>query len=157
MLEKRRPMPYPRGQQRIVVAYDGSPASRAALHCAGTRTQPGDIVVVVHSYEAQPDPLNPSGYPGLLEEARQRGEALLAALPLDGLDGVQIENELLTGPTAKLVANIAADRDATEIILGTRGFGLPRALLGSVAHELIHLAACPVTVIPERAVAETAV
>jgi hypothetical protein len=25
-------------------------------------------------------------------------------------------------------------------------------LLGSVAHELIHLAACPVTVIPERMV-----
>jgi len=25
-------------------------------------------------------------------------------------------------------------------------------LLGSVAHELIHLAECPVTVIPERAV-----
>jgi hypothetical protein len=27
-----------------------------------------------------------------------------------------------------------------------------RALLGSVAHELIHLAPCPVTVIPERMV-----
>ena len=39
-----------------------------------------------------------------------------------------------------------------EIIIGTRGFGRARALLGSVAHELIHLADCPVTVIPERAV-----
>jgi hypothetical protein len=27
-----------------------------------------------------------------------------------------------------------------------------RALLGSVAHDVIHLAACPVTVIPERMV-----
>ena len=148
-------MPDPaHGQQRIVVAYDGSPAARAALHCAGRRTQPGDIIVIVHSYEAHPNPLNPSEYPGLLEEARQHGEALLAAVPLDGLGGVQIEKELLTGPPAKLVANVAADRDATEIILGTRGLGPARALLGSVAHEIIHLAACPVTMIPERAIAK---
>jgi nucleotide-binding universal stress UspA family protein len=35
------------------------------------------------------------------------------------------------------VANV---RGADEIVIGTRGFGRVRALLGSVAHELIHLA-----------------
>jgi nucleotide-binding universal stress UspA family protein len=110
--------------------------------------------VVVHSYEAHPDPLNPSNYAALLAEAKERGRALLDALPIEALDGVRLERELLTGPPARLVHNVAEDHDATEIIVGTRGFGRARALLGSVAHELIHLAACPVTVIPERAVGE---
>ena len=39
---------------------------------------------------------------------------------------------------------------ASEIVIGTRGFGRARALLGSVAHDLIHRARCPVTVIPAR-------
>ena len=47
---------------------------------------------------------------------------------------------------------VAATREADEIIVGTRGYGRARALLGSVAHELIHLADCPITVIPERVV-----
>jgi nucleotide-binding universal stress UspA family protein len=55
--------------------------------------------------------------------------------------------------TAKAIADVANVRGADEIILGTRGFGRVRALLGSVAHEVIHLAACPVIVIPEQMVA----
>jgi nucleotide-binding universal stress UspA family protein len=47
---------------------------------------------------------------------------------------------------------VAEVRGADEIIVGTRGFGRARALFGSVAHELIHLAECPITVIPERVV-----
>ena len=47
---------------------------------------------------------------------------------------------------------MAEARNADEIIVGTRGFGRARALLGSVAHELIHLADCPITVIPKRVV-----
>ena len=62
------------------------------------------------------------------------------------------ERELIGGPPAKAIADVADVRNADEIILGTRGFGRVRALLGSVAHELIHLAPCPVTVIPERMV-----
>jgi nucleotide-binding universal stress UspA family protein len=142
-----------RSQQRIVVAYDGSPSSRAALERARTRAEAGDRVIIVHSYEAHPDPLNPTDYPQLLVEAKQRGEAMLAEIATGSFDGVRVEMQLLTGPPAKLVANVAEACDATDIIIGTRGHGLPRALIGSVAHELLHLAACPVTVIPERAVA----
>ena len=43
-------------------------------------------------------------------------------------------------------------RARADEIIGTRGYGRARALLGSVAHELIHLADCPITVIPERVV-----
>jgi nucleotide-binding universal stress UspA family protein len=39
-----------------------------------------------------------------------------------------------------------------EIVIGSRGVGRVRALLGSVAYDVIHRARCPVTVIPERMV-----
>jgi nucleotide-binding universal stress UspA family protein len=51
---------------------------------------------------------------------------------------------------------VAAARGADEVVLGSRGFGRTRAPLGSASHELIHLARCPMTVIPERAVEDTA-
>jgi hypothetical protein len=38
------------------------------------------------------------------------------------------------------------------IVIGSRGVGRVRALLGSVAHAVLHRAHCPVTVITERAV-----
>jgi nucleotide-binding universal stress UspA family protein len=66
------------------------------------------------------------------------------------------ESELIGGPAAKAIADVANVRGADEIVLGTRGFGRVRALLGSVAHEVIHLAACPVIVIPEQIVARDA-
>jgi nucleotide-binding universal stress UspA family protein len=69
-----------------------------------------------------------------------------------GLSDVDWESELIGGPAAQAIADVAAARRADEIVVGTRGFGRMRALLGSVAHELIHLARCPVTVIPERMV-----
>jgi len=45
---------------------------------------------------------------------------------------------------------VAEVRDADEIAIGSRGFGPVRAVLGSVSHELLHLADRPVTVIPQR-------
>ena len=62
------------------------------------------------------------------------------------------EAEVIGASPARAIADTARARDADEIIVGTRGYGRARALLGSVAHELIHLAECPITVIPERVV-----
>ena len=82
-----------------------------------------------------------------------RGEQLLAGVEHEPvLAGVDIETELIPGQPAQVLTTVAETRGADEIIVGTRGFGRMRALLGSVAHELIHLAPCPVTLIPERMV-----
>jgi nucleotide-binding universal stress UspA family protein len=61
--------------------------------------------------------------------------------------------ELLAEPPAGAIARVAEARHADAIIVGTRGFGRARAVLGSVSHELLHLAPCPVTVMPERVAA----
>jgi nucleotide-binding universal stress UspA family protein len=131
----------------VVVGFDGSPASHVALSRAIQRVGSTGTLYLVHAWQERPD-ADPEG---VIEQAER-------AHP--GLSDTRWETELIAGPAAAAIADVARIRNADEIMLGTRGFGRVRALLGSVAHELIHLADCPVTVIPERMVethADTAV
>ena len=138
----------------IVVGYDGSEASRAALRLAARRAGRRGKVFVVHAYELPPDFLGSPNFERLLSERKDHGRALLDAMPLTGdeLLDTEYENELIGGPPAQAIADVARVRDADEIIVGARGLGRVRALLGSVSHELLHIAARPVLVIPAAAV-----
>ena len=142
----------------VVVGFDGSPASHVALSRAIQRVGPYGKLYLVHAWGV------PEAWRGrgtyepyvnrALTEAESVMESAVAAHP--GLTGITWERELIGGPAARAIADVATVRGADEIVLGTRGFGRVRALLGSVAHELIHLAPCAVTVIPERMVAAPA-
>jgi nucleotide-binding universal stress UspA family protein len=141
---------------RIVVGYDGSAASRAAIARALHRAGDNGRIFIVHAYSLPRDWIGIPDYQRLLDIELNRARDLMAVLEEQSgadLSGTNWETEIVGAAPAKAIADVAAARDADEIILGTRGHGRARALLGSVAHELIHLAACPVTVIPERAVA----
>jgi len=112
-------------------------------------------VFVVHAYELPPDFLGSPNYQQLLSESTDRGRALLDALPLSGndeLSQIECETELIGGPPAQAIDSVARARDADQIIVGARGLGRIRALLGSVSHELLHIADRPVLVIPTAAV-----
>jgi nucleotide-binding universal stress UspA family protein len=138
----------------IVVAFDGSPGARAALARAVERVGGGKLFIV-HAYSAPADYWGGQHYKVMLERALQRGEDLLGGIAdaEPGLTGVDYETELIEGSPADVIANVAEVRHADEILVGTRGFGPVRAALGSVAHGLLHIAPCPVTVIPDRVVA----
>ena len=139
------------GSRRIVVGYDGSPASRAALARAADTAGEGGKVYVVHAYALPHDWIGTPDYQLFLDAVLDRAQAVVKPLDED-LQGIDWEAEVIADRPAHAIAGVAAAREADEIIVGTRGHGRARALLGSVAHELIHLAECPVTVIPERAV-----
>ena len=139
----------------IVVGYDGSEASRAAVTMAARRAGRNGIVFVVHAYELPPDFLGSPNFERLLSDRKDHGRALLDAMPLAGNDELletEYETELIGGPPAGAIANVARVRDADEIVVGARGLGRVRALLGSVSHELLHIADRPVVVIPAAAV-----
>ena len=136
----------------IVVGYDGSPPARAALELAVDRVGEGKLFVV-HAYEAPGDFWGSEHSQELLDRALQRGRAVLDGITDADprLANVDFELELIAGRPAAALAGVAEARAADCIVIGTRGFGRVRAVLGSVAHELLHEAACPVTVIAEAA------
>jgi nucleotide-binding universal stress UspA family protein len=138
----------------FVTGYDGSPASRAALTHAFDRAGHDGLVVVVHACSLPAEAVGVGFYSPILDQAMARGADLLEHLAEiePRATGDRVETELVGTDPASALAAIARTREADGIVIGTRGFGRARALLGSVAHELIHKAECPVTVIPERAV-----
>ena len=140
----------------VVAGFDGSPASRAAVSLAVQRAQPDGRVVVVHAF-APPSGGYGANYQKLLDVELGHARGLLANLAeeVPGLGSLDWDTEVLAGPAAIALADVADVEHASEIVVGTRGFGRARALLGSVAHDLIHRARCPVTVIPERALSES--
>lgn len=141
----------------IIAGFDGSPASRAAVSLAVQRARPDGRIVVVHAFSPPDGAYGGPSYQKLLDAALSNARGLLANIAdeVPGLGSLDWDTEVLAGPAAIALTNVADVEHATEIVVGTRGFGRARALLGSVAHDLIHLARCPVTVIPQRALAET--
>jgi nucleotide-binding universal stress UspA family protein len=141
----------------IVAGFDGSPASRAAVSLAVRRARGGGRIIVVHA-------LRPAARYGqsvtqqLLDAELGRARARIERLPeeVPGLGSVEWEHEIVSDRPADAIARVAETEHATEIVIGTRGVGRARGLLGSVAHDLLHRAHCPVLVVPERAVAATA-
>lgn len=139
----------------IVVGYDGSEPSRAAITAAARAAGRRGRVFVVHAYDLPPDFLGSPNYDRLLSEREEHGRALLDAIPLTGSDELletEYEMELIGGPPAEAIVDVARARDADEIVVGARGLGRVRALLGSVSHELLQIADRPVLVIPAPAV-----
>src|SRR3954454_20566088 len=151
--EKENEMTSDSRARRIVVGYDGSPASRAALARAAEQAGDDGQIFVVHAYSLPGDWLGRPNYQHLLDMELDRAEATIDRIETESgadLQGVDWEAEVIGGCHAHPIAHTVKIRGAGETFVGTRGFGRARALLGSVAHELIHLADCPITVIPER-------
>lgn len=151
-------MPTSRPHPIVVVGYDGSESGRAAVALAARHAGRRGKVFVVHAYDAPPDFLGSPNFGHLLEERRAHGEALLEAMPLIGneeLLDVRYETELIAGSPAAAITEVAATRNADEIVVGARGLGRIRSLLGSVSHEVIERAQVPVTVVPPAAVERT--
>ena len=137
---------------RVVVGYDGSATARAAVELAARRAAPDGEVIVVNAYSLPADWYGWPAYAELLQLPEREGQALLDRVAEDvpALNEVAFETELIGGRPASVIESVAAARRADEILVGTRGFGAARAMLGSTAHELLHLAQRPVTAVPER-------
>jgi nucleotide-binding universal stress UspA family protein len=136
----------------VAVGYDGSEAARAAVDLALERVAPDGHLIVVHAYEVPLGYYGAQYYGEMLEHAAEQAKHLMAELraTLDVPDGIIFEEDIVSGIPADALCRAAETHGADEIILGSRGLGRFRAMLGSVAHEVLHKATCPVTVIPER-------
>jgi nucleotide-binding universal stress UspA family protein len=136
---------------QIVVGYDGSDCSRAALD-EGLRTAKalGDEVVVVFGYlppglwggeiAEHEDAIAERGTK-VLEEAKHQAEAA----------GATVELELVPRKGSEAIVGVADKRDARMIVVGSYGDApLKGMILGSTPNKLLHLAERPVLVVPAK-------
>jgi nucleotide-binding universal stress UspA family protein len=135
---------------RIVVGLDGSRSSEAALTFACRRAQlTGEKVSAVRAARFGPVHLDwlgdlpPSLGTFLEEEEQELAKSLVDAVA--GHPDVTIESEFITLRPAQ--ALVDTSRDASLVVVGSRGRNaFAGMLLGSVSHEVLHRAHCPVVV-----------
>jgi nucleotide-binding universal stress UspA family protein len=138
--------------KRVVVGIDGSEhAARALARAVEEARLRGTKLEVVH---VVPEPLmfaDPVlAPPPPPQELRESGAKLIEqALAAVDLEGLEIGRTVTVGHTAKVLCEVA--KGAGLLVVGSRGYGGFRGLLvGSVTHQVVAHAPCPVlVVVPE--------
>jgi nucleotide-binding universal stress UspA family protein len=141
--------------QRIVVGIDGSEGSLEALRMAAVearvRSAVLEVVCAWHPSTMGSIPAFGVGMPAA-ESLDELDAALHQTLTDEGLgsDGdVTVDARVVTGHAAEALLD-AAER-ATLVVVGTRGRGgFAGLVLGSVSHQVVTHARCPVMVVPHR-------
>lgn len=137
--------------ERILIPIDFSSHSERALEVALELARPlGARLQVLHCFEEVPGgraPLSSTGIdPALRADALERLKGLLADRDTGGVD-VEIDVEPGMDPSAAIL-KAARQSSPDLIVLGTHGRrGLKRAVLGSVAEEIVREARCPVVTV----------
>lgn len=142
----------PHGSCTVVVGYDDSEPAHAALTYAARRSCEGGRIVAVHAFQPVPDWLGAPNYQQTLQAYQGHGRQLLRSLRDEHELDAELETSLLEGPPARAIVAAADARDADEIVLGSRGFGPVRGVLGSVSHAVLHETDRVVVIIPADAV-----
>lgn len=112
----------------------------------------GGRLFVVTAVAPPPEWMGAPRFQEFVDAEHERGRALLeeaiGLLP----EGTDYVTELIDGDAADAIVNVADSRKADAIVVGSRGLGRVRSVLGSVSHDVLHLSDRPVVVIPERSV-----
>jgi nucleotide-binding universal stress UspA family protein len=135
----------------IVWSTDGSEhAQRALPYVKGLATEGGATITIVHVVER----IEGGGAVGLPRRANEpelqaQLETLAADLSEEGFRvSLIIRGDVGVRPAHEVV-EVARDTGADLIVVGSRGLStIGGLLLGSVAHRLLHIAPCPVLVMP---------
>jgi nucleotide-binding universal stress UspA family protein len=142
--------------ETVIVAVDGSDAALDAARTGLAVVHPEVDVVVVTVVEPNEDAMPVSGFAGTgmtpqeieaedearVAEARKDLAAAAAALGLDDRQTLVVR-----GSPGAALCDIAAERSARAIVMGSRGRGgLKRALLGSVSDYVVRNSPCPVVI-----------
>ncbi|NQU37124.1 MAG: universal stress protein, partial [Actinobacteria bacterium] len=141
----------------VVVGIDGSADGDAALTWAASEARrTGCSLHVIHAWAF---PEMPAGsLAGTIPWLNDNG-AQLTSLAEDTLkeaiarcsiaaDDLSLTQEASCGYASEVLTAAAHDRRAELLVVGTRGLGgFAKMMLGSVAHQCLHHAGCPVAVI----------
>jgi nucleotide-binding universal stress UspA family protein len=134
----------------IVLGYDGSEGSKAALAVAVSAARAYDApLTIVFGYEPNPMGGETADYKDKLEKI---GEAyMVAALSEAKAIDAGVHTEVLVVPMRPVesLLEAATEREARVIVVGGSGERpIVGAILGSVPHKLLHRSSVPVLVVP---------
>ncbi|MCB1356482.1 MAG: universal stress protein [Tepidamorphaceae bacterium] len=141
---------------KIVVGYDGSKGSDAALDYALTLAKAqGGTVVIAHVLEWSPysflTPTEIEERHMRRTEELKRAETAVLAPVLESVKnkGVKVSTALKYGRIAETLCAITEEEGASQIVIGRTGDSeLASRLFGSVVGTLAQAAPVPVTIVP---------
>jgi nucleotide-binding universal stress UspA family protein len=135
---------------KILLAFNGSKLSEAALHAVITQRRPENTTVKL----LKVIPLDVTD-----EEGRQAQASLDMTAQALRTAGFKAESTVLRDIVLESIAGVAKEWDADLIVLGWHGrTTVKRWLFGSLATRVIHAASCSVELVrfhPERCDSET--
>jgi nucleotide-binding universal stress UspA family protein len=146
----------------ILVAYDGSPVAASAIDVAA-RLLPDASVTVVHVREppygsaSLRERVKPrvSGLDELIERVEREGEAESALIAEQGAALARAAGWQATAETVRTeggvrwkLPRLAEEHGAALLVVGSRGLGVAKAVLGSVSDMAVHVSPVPVLVVP---------
>jgi nucleotide-binding universal stress UspA family protein len=134
----------------VVLGYDGSDGSKAALATAVTVARAfAARLTIVFGYEPNPMGGESSDYRHQLEKLGKGvvAEAVAAVRAQDA--SVEVEELVVPMRPAESLLEAAVQREALAIVVGGSGERpILGAILGSVPHKLLHRSSVPVLVVP---------
>ncbi len=134
---------------RILVSVDGSDGSlRALAHAVDAAALCNGALLVLNVQQS----ITPSRMisRSMISEyhERQSSSALRRARAMVRRRNLNATFHVIVGEPAPAIVRFANSQGCREIVIGTRGLGkIAGLLLGSVVSKVIHLSACPVTVV----------
>ncbi len=136
---------------RILLAVDGSEhALRAARVAADmARNLKSQELRIVIAYDAIPPYLGePNLQYAISARMQDSQEILKKAVQEVGKIPGKLETEVLEGPPAEAIIDVAVTRQSSLIVMGSRGLGrLAGLLLGSTSQKVVGGAPCPVLIV----------
>jgi nucleotide-binding universal stress UspA family protein len=140
--------------KKIVWATDGSDSADKALDVAKMlATESGGELVAVHCQEVTLPGKGGGSYSVAAneEDLKSKIERQVSELTGAGIAATLESTRAKVGGVAQVIAAAASEHESDAIVVGTRGHTpIAGLLVGSVPQRLLHIAPCPIVVVPAR-------
>ncbi len=136
---------------KILLSVDGSEHALNAARTAAdlARAMKASEIRIVVAYDFIPPYLGEPNMQYAIDARMEEAKAVMQkAVDAVGDTSCEIQTEILEGPAAEAIIDVASTRKSDVIVMGSRGLGtLAGLLLGSISQKVVAHAPCPVLIV----------